>query len=404
MVEKTDDVVVYGQHDAQTMQQIRNVMESGASHFVECADGHLGYGHPIGGVAAYREHISLSGVGFDIGCGNSAVRVKAKGCDVLPDISRIMDEVVSRISFGVGRTNGTPVDHDLFDDPAWKTPAVAPLKQLARDQLGTVGSGNHYVDLFVEEATDDVWVGVHFGSRGLGHKVATHFMKAVGAKDDMMSRPALIECGTAMADDYLEAMRLAGAYAHAGRDWAIGAVLDILGAERDFYVNNHHNYAWSEQHLGERFMVVRKGATPAWPGQLGFVGGSMGDDAVIVRGMDTPESEAALYSTVHGAGRIMSRTAARGKPGRPARIAQDGRTPIPAKEAVPGAVSPEAMRQWISSRGVTLRGADLDEAPQAYRRLDEVLEHHAGTIEVLHRLRPYGVAMAGNDVYDPYKD
>lgn len=400
----SDRVTIYGNHDAATHQQIANVMESGASYFVECADGHLGYGHPIGGVAAYRDHVSLSGVGFDIGCGNTAVRTDLKWDGLSRSIESVMDEVVRRISFGVGRVNSTRVDHELFDDPAWKIPAVSGLKELARDQLGTVGSGNHYVDIFVEESTDDVWIGVHFGSRGLGHKTATHFLKAVGARDDMMAMPALIPAGTPMSDDYLECMGLTGRYARAGRDWVIGEMMRILGGGPDFYVNNHHNFSWIESHHGETFHVARKGATPAFPGQLGFIGGSMGDDAVIVRGVDSPESRKSLYSTVHGAGRVMSRTAARGKPGKPERIAGDGKTIIPARACVPGAVSKADMDEWIVRRGVCLRGADLDEAPQAYRRLDDVLRFHEGTIEILHRLRPVGVAMAGIDVRDPYKD
>ncbi len=138
-----------------------------------------------------------------------------------------------------------------------------------------------------------------------------------------------------------------------------------------------------------------KGATPAFPGQKGFVGGSMGDNAVILEGVDTPESREALYSTVHGAGRVMSRTAAAGKVkwrrGRPVRVKG-------------GRISRQAMGDWVRRKGVCLRGGGCDEAPQAYRRLTDVLKAHKGTIRILHELRPIGVAMAGEDVRDPYKD
>jgi len=158
-------------------------------------------------------------------------------------------------------------------------------------------------------------------------------------------------------------------------------------------VHNHHNYAWEETHNGEDLIVVRKGATPAFPHQKGFIGGSMGDDAVIVEGVESELSKQALYSTVHGAGRIMSRTEARGKVNRKtgAKISD-------------GKVSREAMDTWLNDFGVVVRGGDTDESPQAYRRLPEVLKHHEGTIKVLHTLKPVGVVMAGKDVVDPFKD
>jgi tRNA-splicing ligase RtcB len=142
--------------------------------------------------------------------------------------------------------------------------------------------------------------------------------------------------------------------------------------------------------------VVRKGATPAFPGQFGFVGGSMGDDAVILRGVDNDEAKAALYSTVHGAGRIMSRTDAKG------RFVKNPETGK--KDRQPGRVRHDEWQQWIADKGVTLIGADLDEAPQAYRRLPDVLAEHANTIEIVHTLRPFGVIMAGQNEFDPYKD
>jgi tRNA-splicing ligase RtcB len=140
--------------------------------------------------------------------------------------------------------------------------------------------------------------------------------------------------------------------------------------------------------------VVRKGATPAFPGQKGFVGGSIGDAAVIIEGVDSPISREALFSTIHGAGRIMSRTAAKG------RFEKVGEKRIRRE----GLVRHDEMMKWIADKGVVLHGGDLDEAPQAYRRLPDVLAAHSGTIRILHTLRPLGVAMAGRDIVDPYKD
>jgi tRNA-splicing ligase RtcB len=251
-------------------------------------------------------------VGYDIGCGNKAVLTDMPGAEVRARIGTLMDDIWGGLSFGMGQKNKQRVDAKVFERDEWRLPAAAKLKALAQAQLGTIGSGNHYVDLFTDEQ-DRVWVGVHFGSRGLGHKLATHFLHAGGARDGMHVPPLVLKRGHALFDDYVAAMRLAGDYAHAGRDWVCAEVVRMLGARVRDEVHNHHNFAWLEQHHGEMLWVVRKGATPAFPGQRGFVGGSMGDDAVILEGVESSLSRTAYYSTVHGAGRVMSRTAARGK-------------------------------------------------------------------------------------------
>jgi len=356
------------------------------------ADHHKGYAVPIGGVVAYRDAISPSGVGYDIACGNKAVLLDLPASEVRAKIKPIMDDIWRSLSFGVGLNNRQSVDHDLFDDPAWQVPAVKSLKQTARNQLGTIGSGNHYVDLFADEL-DRTWIGVHFGSRGLGHKTATYFLEAGGAKDGMDVAPLILPTASDLGEQYLSCMALAGRYAYAGRDWVCAEVARILGATILEEVHNHHNFAWRETHNGVDLWVVRKGATPAFPGQRGFVGGSMGDISVILEGVDSPEAQTALHSTVHGAGRVMSRTAARGK--------INYRT---GKVIAPGKISREMMNEWIQQQGVELRGAGTDESPHCYKRLPEVLNHHANTIKIVHTLQPLGVAMAGENEFDPYKD
>ena len=235
-----------------------------------------------------------------------------------------MDEVVARISFGVGRArNDEPADHAVLDaDPRRRTsrPSGSAACSPPAKQLGTVGSGNHYVDL-LEDESGRLWVGVHFGSRGFGHKTASGFMNVAAGKafdqrsheGHMDAPPLLLDIATPSGQDYIEAMTIAGEFAYAGREAVVAKVLDILGAEAEWSVHNHHNFAWRETHGGQDYWVVRKGATPAFPGQWGFVGGSMGDISVILRGVDSEESAGALYSTVHGAGRVMSRTQAAGK-------------------------------------------------------------------------------------------
>ena len=244
---------------------------------------------------------------------------------------------------------------------------------------GTVGSGNHYVDLMRDEA-GFVWIGVHFGSRGLGHTSATRYLKAAGGQDGMNVPPTVLDEDGELGRRYVAAMELAGRYAYAGREWVVERVRRIIGGAVTDSVHNHHNYAWRETHGGRDLWVVRKGATPAWPGQRGFVGGSMGDDAVILEGLDGAASRGALYSTVHGAGRLFGRNQAK-------------RT-----------FKREQMDAWLAGRGVMLAGGDLDESPMAYRRLPDVLAQHAGTVRVLHTLRPFAVAMAGEGEFDPFKD
>lgn len=248
------------------------------------ADGHLGYGVPIGGVIASENRISPTAVGFDIACGNKAVRLDIPGSEVRANIARIMDDIWNTLSFGVGRKNPERNDDSPFINDAhegWDTEAARPLRHKAHAQLGTIGSGNHYVDVFVDEE-DRVWIGVHFGSRGLGHGIATWFLKAAGAKDGMMVDPVFLDVESDLGQQYIHAMQLGGVYAYAGRDWVCSRVARLLGAAIEEEVHNHHNFAWLEEHDGKQLWVCRKGATPAFPGQRGFVGGTMGEQSVIL--------------------------------------------------------------------------------------------------------------------------
>lgn len=405
--------MIFGEHDELTIRQLQTVAET-AERVALMADGHVGYVMPIGGVAAYRNKVSVVGVGFDIACGNAAIRtnlhesVLGAGEERARILGNIADELQETISFGVGRSNradDAPIDAPLFESSAWSAvPAKHrdALRQKARTQLGTVGSGNHYVDIFADEA-GMLWVGVHFGSRGLGHTIASNFLALSQGMEWGARAPeteVLLDLASPLGDAYWTLMSLAGEYAYAGREWVARKVVAMLGAQEVELVHNHHNFAWKETHAGEEFVVVRKGATPAFPGQRGFIGGSMGDNAVIVQGAmqapvhaDEDLRAAALFSTVHGAGRVMSRTAAAGK------IHRKSGTVL--RE---GAISREMMHGWIAEAGVVLRGGGLDEAPQVYRRLPRVLAAQRGTIDVLHTLRPLVVVMAGANEFDPYKD
>src|SRR5689334_5524976 len=256
-------IKIFGEHEPGTIAQINTCVAAGGERAVLCADGHKGYAQPIGGVVAYRHKISLSGVGFDIACGNLAILTDATRGQIGLAIPTIMNDIVHDISFGIGQKNKRKVDHDLFNDCAWELNPLKSLKSLAAEQLGTVGGGNHYVDIFADEE-DRIWVGVHFGSRGLGHRTATHFLKAAGGKDGMDVPPTVVSDDSELGQDYLTGMKLAGRYAYAGRE-AVGrhVARQILGAEILDEVHNHHNFAWQEQHDAEELWVVRKGATPA---------------------------------------------------------------------------------------------------------------------------------------------
>lgn len=429
---------IFGKHDENTLTQLRDVA-SRAERAALMADGHYGHIMPVGGVVGYKNKVSVAGVGVDIGCGNAAIRtdktltelcgIHVSEIDANPyrlqsnkKMNELATNIRNTISFGVGRKNNAddaPVDDPLFIDDAWNIiPNTGParayrdeLRDMARLQLGTIGSGNHYVDVLVDE-NDALWVGVHFGSRGLGAKIATNFaIRFLGGAWGDRGKPeveALLPLDTwGLGTEYWELMQLAGKYAYAGREWVTRKVVSMFEGKELELVHNHHNFAWKEEHFGEELVVVRKGATPAFPGQKGFVGGSMGDDAVILQG--TTEEDAAklsnwhsdieamqasvMYSTVHGAGRTMSRTEAAGKVHRKTgRLIKEGK------------IKPADMQEWLAKRGVILRGAGLDESPQAYRRLPDVLSSQGDTVTVLHTLRPVCVSMADAKEFDPYKD
>src|SRR6266576_7200407 len=317
-------IKTFGTIDERSLEQLKRCMAVGDAEFgVLCADHHLGYSQPIGGGIAYEGYVSPSGVGYDIGCGNKAARTELTRADLeaLGGVGSIMREITRRISFGMGVPAQERVDHPVLGKI--RDAEFAPqrkLAQLAESQLGTVGSGNHYVNL-MEDEQGRIWVGVHFGSRGFGHKTASGFLALAEGKrfgeraveGEMDSPPVLFDVGSELGDSYISAMELAGEYAYAGRDVVVDKVLEILGAEAVHEVHNHHNYAWREEHFGRTYWVIRKGCTPARPGQEGFVGGSMGDESVILEGLAGAENEQALFSTMHGAGRVMSRSQAAGR-------------------------------------------------------------------------------------------
>jgi tRNA-splicing ligase RtcB len=429
-------LTILGKHDDETVQQMKNCLQAvpeGEAIGALCADGHRGYSMPIGGVIAYKNHLTPSGVGYDIGCGNLATRINVKVRDLKhDDLMKIADEIAKQIEFGVGGRNSSQIEDAPIFDEIDRSPVKGQrdMLALAKAQLGTVGGGNHYVDI-LEDENGDAWIGVHFGSRGFGHRTATGFLNLAGGKEfnasrmreDQMAKPTLIEAKSPLGADYLHAMQIAGSYARAGREHVVVKVMEIINCRPLFSVHNHHNFTWQEKHNGEDWWVVRKGATPAKPGQYGFVGGSMGDVSVILKGVEHPMCKPLLYSTVHGAGRVLPRKQAlQGKhmwlcPEKGCTL-----TWIPPKDILPNSMHcPTHDRMLVKTEyispinyprvveglykdNIIVRGGGADEAPIVYRKLYDVLDFHSETIEVVHLLKPKIVVMASKDTFDPYKD
>jgi tRNA-splicing ligase RtcB len=427
--------MIFGKHQQNTLDQFAEFKKS-ATKAALLSDGHMGVVCPVGSVWAHPSKISLNSIGPDAACGNCAVKTDIKLVDMVEDgVSRVResrilnllaDNIASTINFGMGSVGcaDAPKDHPLFDDPAWNifpTHIRDSIKARSRNVLTSCGSGNHYLDVFVD-TTGVCWVGNHFGSRSYGYNLAKHFMslgQGNGWEGKHQEIETLLDMNTQLGQDYWELLQLAGKYAYVGREWVARKVVNMIGGNVVDMVHNHHNFAWKEKHDGQELYVSRKGATPAWPHQRGFVGGSMGDNAVILEGaeqlsktcfLSEPEVEeefemikaqkASLYSTVHGAGRVMSRTEAMGKIDR-----KTGKLKINKETgeiAKAGKITQEMLDVWMTDADVILRGSGLDEAPMAYRRLPDVLAEQGPTINVLETLKPIIVVMAGANEKDHY--
>jgi tRNA-splicing ligase RtcB len=225
----------------------------------------------------------------------------------------------------------------------------------------------------------------------------------------------LLDLDSPRGQAYWDLMTLCGRYAYAGREWVARKVVALLGGVECDLVHNHHNFAWKEQHGGEELIVVRKGATPAFPGQRGFVGGSMGDISVILEGATEEGAhnrngddgdfrvielqEQMLYSTVHGAGRVMGRQEAiKG------RVSRDENGKPIGERDISTIITHQMQREWLNREGVILRGGGVDESPHVYRRLPDVLAAVGPTVRIVATLHPQIVVMADGRTRDPYKD
>ncbi len=368
------------------LQQLRNACRLPVSVAAALMpDAHQGYGLPIGGVLATREAVIPYAVGVDIAC-----RMKLSVLDLGPealatDQERLARALEAETRFGVGAEFKQRRQHAVMDADWGVTRITSEVKDRAWAQLGTSGSGNHFVEyglLTVLDGTVGLPVGEylallsHSGSRGAGGLVAQRYSKVAREQrkelPQELSHLAWLDLATESGQEYWAAMELMGRYAAANHELIHAHVVRALGATVRLDIENHHNFAWREKQVlpdgtEAEVIVHRKGATPAGAGVLGIIPGSMGTPGYVVRGRG---AAAGLQSASHGAGRRMSRTKA--------------------KETVSWGVA----RRFLRERNVTLLSAGLDEVPMAYKDIEEVMAAQQELVEPLARFEPRLVKMA----------
>jgi len=344
-------------------------------------DAHLGYGLPIGGVLATDGAVIPYAVGVDIAC-----RVKLTVLDLPPATldkqpDRLVRAIESETRFGIG-SQFTPQrrDHDVMDEDWSVSPVTRAYRDKAHAQLGTSGSGNHFIDFGVLTLDrDDLGLQAgqylamltHSGSRGTGAAVCQHYSKIARQRRAGLPKElqhlAWLDLDSADGQEYWAAMQLMGKYAQANHALIHRHIARHLGAAVLLDIENHHNFAWEETHSGKRVIVHRKGATPADRGQVGIIPGSMAAPAYITRGKGLPES---LNSAAHGAGRLMSRTQAK------------------------NTFHWNDVREHLKKRHVRVLSAGLDEVPFVYKDIDAVMAQQRDLVDVVARFDPRLVKMA----------
>jgi tRNA-splicing ligase RtcB len=372
--------------EPEALQQMQNacrlpVAVSGAL----MPDAHVGYGLPIGGVLATRDAVIPYAVGVDIACRMKMTVLDLPPAAIVDEQSRLARAIEQETRFGMGAAFRTRRRHDVMDRDWGVTPVTTRMKDRAWSQLGTSGSGNHFVEFGTLEVMDPaaglapgVYLALlsHSGSRGTGAQVAQHYSKA--ARDLHPELPkelahlAWLDLSSHVGQEYWAAMELMGKYAAANHALIHAHVARALGAEVLLDLENHHNFAWRERHTladGSQADVIvhRKGATPAGAGVLGIIPGSMATPGYIVRGKGVAGS---LHSASHGAGRRMSRTKAK------------------------QTFTWSDAKRVLTERNVVLLSAGLDEVPMAYKDIDAVMTAQRDLVEPIARFDPRLVKMA----------
>jgi tRNA-splicing ligase RtcB len=347
-------------------------------------DAHQGYGLPIGGVLATRNAVIPYGVGVDIGCRMCLSIFDTDPKELDNRISYFSREIGEATLFGSGAQFREAEDHEVMDnDLFYELPLLKTLHGKAWKQLGTSGSGNHFVEFGIVTIDEkDEWLGVeagtytgllsHSGSRALGANIASHYTKIAISKRRLppdAKNLAWLDMNESEGQEYWLAMNLAGDYASACHHIIHKKIAKQLGRQPVTMVENHHNFAWKEMFEGEELIVHRKGATPAAKNVLGVIPGSMTADGFIVKGKG---ETASINSASHGAGRKMSRTKAL------------------------ESITQHALKETLQKHGVTLIGGGLDEAPFAYKDINTVMQSQQALVDVIGRFTPKIVRMAGD--------
>jgi tRNA-splicing ligase RtcB (3'-phosphate/5'-hydroxy nucleic acid ligase) len=382
----TDDI----EHEA--LQQLLNVAQLPIvhGHVAAMPDVHAGIGATVGSVIATRAAIIPAAVGVDIGCGMNAVRLSLKASELPDNLYRLRTAIERAVPVGFSQHEASKVKgsrharvartlDQRLDCIVDKHPSLMKMQKRFGEtwvcQLGTLGGGNHFIEICIDEV-QQVWVMLHSGSRGIGNVIGRYFIEAA-RKDAMRNHVHLPDRdlayfaeGSEWFDDYVEAVGWAQDYARLNRSEMLRLVLETLERElspsinawkaEGEAINCHHNYVAQETHFGENLFITRKGAISAREGELGIIPGSMGAKSYIVRGLGNAES---FHSCAHGAGRRMSRSAAKRKFNR-----QD-------------------LEQ--QTLGVECRkdGGVIDEIPGAYKDIDQVMENQRDLVEVVHTLK-----------------
>lgn len=348
------------------------------------ADAHVGYGLPIGGVLACENAVVPYAVGVDIAC-----RMKLSILDLPSGVINSQADQMERAlqqgtRFGVGASHEKPQSHVVMDADWSVSPVTRQFKDRAWRQLGTSGSGNHFVEFGIVQLNDapgklglepGEYLGLlsHSGSRGTGAAVCNRYSQIARSRlppgyQDFRNL-AWLDLDSDAGQEYWAAMNLMGDYAAANHDVIHRLVCQLAGARIIGGIENHHNFAWIEEHAGRQLVVHRKGATPAGKGALGMIPGTMADLAYIVAGLDHPD---ALASASHGAGRQMSRKQAK------------------------NTYRWNRVRNDLAKRGVRVLSADADEVPGAYKDIHEVMRRQADLVETLGTFQPRIVKMCGD--------
>ncbi len=343
-------------------------------------DAHVGYGLPIGGVLATENAVIPYGVGVDIGCSMMLSVLPVHPDELRTDEAKALLMKHTRFGAGVAFEKRDRLDHAVLHEDTWKEqPLLKHLHPKATEQIGTSGSGNHFVEfgtLTLHQPDLDLEAGTylavlsHSGSRGFGAQVAGHFtalaQKRWPTLDRAAQKLAWLPLDSHEGQAYWQAMNLAGRYALANHDLIHRRLARALNVTPGAQVSNSHNLAWKQRVNGEELIVHRKGATPAEAGRLGLIPGSMADPGYVVRGRGNAQ---ALDSASHGAGRQLGRKAAA------------------------NTLAKKDVQAYLKDKGITLIGGGIDEAPQAYKRIQDVMARQDDLIDIVAEFRPRVVRM-----------